>query len=149
MADPPAQPNGSASWRPRLPLGIVIGAIAVALLAVSGLIYLLYTRTVGPAEVLRSFAEHLDKGECAAAYELLEDSFREGTDEARWCSEDAGRLDAVLDEDFDFKRVVYHRATEIAEVRISGVAQETWRLRRTPDGNSWFVIPPSEVPAGP
>ena len=138
MADRPAQPNGSTAWRPRLPLGIVVVSAVVALLAVSGFIYLLYNRTRGPAEVLRDFATAVDAGDCGAAYDLLADDSRAGLPEEQFCDTDLPALDDDLDADFTLDRVVYHRETQTADLTLAGDAGATWRLER--HGNTWRVV---------
>lgn len=137
MTEERPQPNGSPGWRPGLPGGVLVAAILVALLAVSGLIYLLYNRTVGPAEVLREFAENLDAGDCVAAYDLLDERSRGAVSEEEFCAADVPRLDEELDADFTLDRVVYHRQTQTADVTVVG-REDPWRLKR--DGNSWRVV---------
>ncbi len=141
MADRPAQPNGSTAWRPRLPLGIVVASSVVALLALSGFIYLLYNRTRGPAEVLREFATAVDAAECGAAFELLDDGSRQRLDEEEFCADVMRDVDERLDADFTLDRVVYHRRTQTADLTLEGDASEPWRLER--HGNTWRVVLPA------
>ncbi|HWC33132.1 MAG TPA: hypothetical protein VG709_08395 [Actinomycetota bacterium] len=141
MGAPPTQPNGSTVWRPRLPLGIVVASAVVALVAVSSLIYLLYNRTRGPAEVLREFATAVDAGDCSTAYDLLSSDSRTEIDDERFCSEELGRLDEDLDADFTLDRVVYHRRTQTADLTLAGDPSGPWRLKR--HGNSWRVVLPA------
>lgn len=140
MDDRPPEPNGTPRWRPGLPTGLFIGAIIVALLAVTGLIYLLYNRTQGPAEILRDFARAADRGDCEAAYDLLDERVREGLDQETFCTLRFSSIDEGLDAGFTLDRVVYHQSTQTADVTLTNAGIETWRLKR--HGNSWRVVLP-------
>lgn len=115
-----------------------MGSIVVAVLAVSGLIYLLYNRTRGPAEVLRDFAEAVDAGECEAAYDLLADGSRAAIDQEAFCDTDLAGIDRRLDADFTLDRFVYHQETQTADLTVTGPSSEPWRLRR--HGNTWRLV---------
>lgn len=138
MAASEPGPNGAARWRPSLPTGLVVGATVVALLAVSGLIYLLYNRTRGPAEVLRDFAEAVDAADCEAAYDLLSESSRASIDQETFCASQMPSIDEDLSADFTLDRVVYHRTTQTADLTVTSPESGPWRLER--HGNTWRLV---------
>ena len=138
MTERPPERNGTPRWRPGLPTGLFVLSIVVAIVAVTGLIYLLYNRTQGPAEVLRDFARAADRGDCEAAYELLDERVREGLDQGTFCTLRFATVDEGLDAGFTLDRVVYHQSTQTADVTITNAGIETWRLKR--HGNTWRVV---------
>jgi hypothetical protein len=134
-----SEPNGSRRPGPRLPTGIVIGAVVVALVAVSGLILALYRETRGPGEILRRFAEAVDAGDCEAGYDLLHGTVRASVDEAEWCDGRMIDADAMIDADFTLERAVLEG--DRARVEVSGVPETVWILGRHGE-RSWRVIGP-------
>jgi hypothetical protein len=139
MEQPPGE-NGYPRARPRLPTGIIVASVIIALLAVSGLLLLLYRETRGPGEILREFAEAVDDGDCDGSYELLDGTVRSGLDEARWCDEVLAGVDEQIDADFDLEQAVLQG--DQAEVEVSGVPVRVWRLRRFGE-RSWRVLGPA------
>lgn len=137
MSERPAE-NGFRPERPRLPTGLVAGAVVVALLTVSGLIFLLYRETRGPGEILRRFAQAVDDGDCQGSYDLLDDTTRAILDAEVWC-ENLPSVDEQIDADFDLERAVLQG--DEAEVHVSGVPAPEWRLRRFGE-RSWRVVGP-------
>ena len=131
--------NGYRRVRPRLPLGIAITSIVIALIAGSALIYILYRETRGPGEILREFAKRVDRGDCAGSYELLDEGVRAGFTEGQWCAQTLPSLDEGLDSDFTLEHAVLEGDT--AEVEISGVELTRWRLNRFGE-RSWRVVGP-------
>jgi hypothetical protein len=134
-----SEPNGSRRPGPRLPTGIVIGAVVVALVAVSGLILALYRETRGPGEILRRFAEAVDAGDCEASHDLLHGTVRASVDEAEWCDGRMADADAMIDADFTLERAVLEG--DRARVEVSGVPETVWILGRHGE-RSWRVIGP-------
>lgn len=134
-----SEANGSGRTGPRLPTGVVIAAVVVALVAVSGLILALYRETRGPGEILRRFAEAADAGDCEASYELLHGTVRASFDEAAWCETGLAAADAMLDADFTLERAVLEG--DRARVEVSGVPETVWTLGRFGE-RSWRVIGP-------
>jgi hypothetical protein len=130
--------NGYRRGRPRLPTGVIVAAIVIALLAVSGLLFLLYRETRGPGEILRRFAQAVDDGDCAGSYELLDERLRRDVAEDMWCAS-LPSVDEQIDADFDLDRAVLQE--DEAEVHISGAGAEVWRLRRYGE-RSWRVLGP-------
>ncbi|MGH2692976.1 MAG: hypothetical protein ACRDHM_10825 [Actinomycetota bacterium] len=141
MSEPEPAENGYGRVRPRLPLGIVVASIVIALIAGSALIYVLYKETKGPGEILREFAERVDRGDCAGSYELLDEGVRSGFTEELWCTQTLPLLDEGLDADFTLEHAVLEGDT--AEVEISGVELTRWRLNRFGE-RSWRVVGPKE-----
>jgi hypothetical protein len=139
MTTPPEQ-DGYQRGRPRLPTGLVVAAVVIALLAVSGLLLLLYRETRGPGEILRQFAQAVDDGDCEGSYELLDGMARVGLDDTRWCQEVLPSVDEQIDADFDLEQAVLQG--DQAQVRVSGVPVTVWRLRRFGE-RSWRVLGPS------
>jgi hypothetical protein len=133
--------NGYRRGRPGLPTGVVVASVIIALLAVSGLILLLYEETRGPGEILRQFAEAVDDGDCAGSYELLDGRARAAVDETRWCDEVLPMVDEQIDADFDLEQAVLQG--DQAEVHVSGVPATVWRLQRFGE-RSWRVLGPGE-----
>jgi hypothetical protein len=135
----PSERDGFRRERPGLPIGLVAASVVIAVLAVSGLIYLLYEETRGPGEILRRFAEAVDAGDCERSYELLHDSVRVNLTDEAWCTQGVPTADAGLDADFTLVRAVL--GGDRARVEISGVAAREWVLGRYGD-RSWRVIGP-------
>jgi hypothetical protein len=133
------QENGSRRVRPGLPTGLVIASVIIALLAVSGLLLLLYRETRGPGEILREFARAVDDGDCGASYDLLDASVQAEVDATRWCDELLAAVDGQIDADFDLEQAVLEG--DQALVEASGVRVTTWRLRRFGE-RSWRVLGP-------
>jgi hypothetical protein len=135
-----SEENGDQRGRARLPTGVVVVSVIIALLAVSGLLLLLYRETRGPGEILRQFAEAVDDGDCDGSYELLDGTARAGLDETRWCQEVLPTVDEQIDADFDLEQAVLQG--DEAEVHVSGVPVTVWRLRRFGE-RSWRVLGPT------
>jgi hypothetical protein len=131
--------NGYRRGRPGLPTGVVVASVIIALLAVSGLILLLYEETRGPGEILRQFAEAVDDGDCEASYNLLHDLVRVGMDETTWCDQILPQADQMIDADFTLERAVL--LGDRARVEISGVPETIWILGRHGE-RSWRVVGP-------
>jgi hypothetical protein len=137
----PSDENGFRGDRPRLPTGLVAVSVAVALLAVSGLLYLLYQETRGPGEILREFAQAVDERDCGTSYDLLDASVQADLTEESWCAEGAAAADEAIDADFTLERAVLEG--DRARVEVSGSAAATeWILGRYGD-RSWRVIGPT------
>lgn len=139
MTDVP-QENGSRRGRPGLPTGLVIASVVIALVAVSGLIALLYEETRGPGEILREFAQAVDDRDCPGSYELLDASVRSSIDEVLWCDQAMPAVDERMEADFDLDRAILQG--DEAEVHVSGVEVTVWRLRRFGE-RSWRVLGPA------
>jgi hypothetical protein len=138
--------NGSGRPGPRLPTAIVIVAVVVALVAVSGLILALYRETRGPGEILRRFADAVDAGDCEASYDLLHGTVRATVDETAWCQSGLPATDAMLDADFTLELAVLEG--DRARVEVSGVPETVWILGRHGE-RSWRVIgPEGDFPLG-
>lgn len=129
--------NGQPRWRPAIPTALVVASVAVALVAVSALIYVLFRETVGPGEVLRDFAERLAEEDCPGSYDLLDGSVRALISEDEWCDEVPG-LAEKLSPDFEIDQVVLSGGDARVEVSGTGTTTGAWFLRR--DGRSWAVL---------
>ncbi len=140
MTGVPAEENGYRRATPRLPTGVVVASVVVALFSVSGLIYLLYNRTRGPGEILREFARRVDRRDCAGSYDLLDERVTATMSEDQWCEGGLPSVDEQLDAAFKLERAVLEG--QIAEVHVSGVATRVWELRRFGE-NSWRVLGPA------
>ena len=138
MSDAPPGQNGDRRSAPRLPTGLIAASVAIALLSVSGLIYLLYRETRGPGEILRRFAEAVDARDCAASYDLLHEDVQT-IEEEQWCERLLASVDEQIDAGFTLERAVLEG--DIARVEISGTATTTWELRRHGE-RSWRVLGP-------
>lgn len=136
----PSKQSGYRRERPRLPTGLVAASVAIALLAVSGLIYLLYQETRGPGEILRRFAQSVDEGDCEGSYDLLDASVQANLDDAAWCRL-LPTVDGQIDQDFDLDQAVLEE--DEARVEVSGVETTVWHLRRFGD-RSWRVLGPDQ-----
>ena len=133
--------NGDQRDRARLPTGVVVASVILALLAVSGLLLLLYRETRGPGEILRQFAEAVDDGDCQGSYELLDGRARAAVDETQWCDEVLPTVDEQIDADFDLEQAVLQGNQ--AEVHVTGVPVTVWRLQRFGE-RSWRVLGPGD-----
>jgi hypothetical protein len=133
------EPNGSRPPGPRVPTGIIIAAVIVALVAVSGLILALYRETRGPGEILRRFAEAVDAGDCEGSYELLHGTVRITLDESAWCDRAMAEADGMIDADFTLERAILEG--DRARVEVSGATEAVWILGRHGQ-RSWRVIGP-------
>jgi hypothetical protein len=137
MEEPPSPPNGAAAWRPALPTTLIVVSMVVALVAVTALLYLLYTRTTGPGQVLRDFIEQVEAGDCEGSYERLDPSLQ--IDPETWC-ERLSELGEQVDARFAVRRVVLEENVAVVSVRNPDGTEAVWRLRR--DGRSWRVLEP-------
>ena len=138
MSDAPPGQNGDRRSAPRLPTGLIAASVAIALLSVSGLIYLLYRETRGPGEILRRFAEAVDARDCAASYDLLHEDVQAELTEDTWC-QGLPAVDSQIDFGFTLERAVLEG--DIARAEISGAMTTTWELRRHGE-RSWRVLGP-------
>lgn len=129
--------NGQPRWRPAIPTALVVVSMAVALVAVSALIYVLFRETVGPGEVLRNFAERLADEDCPGSYDLLDASVRSSIAEDEWCGEVPALADRLPPE-FEIERVVLEGTDARVEVSGAGTTAGAWFLRR--EGGSWAVL---------
>jgi len=137
MAEPSSPSNGAAARRPSIPTPLVVASMVVAVVAVSGLLFLLYTRTTGPGEVLRDFFEQVEAGDCATTYGMLDPSLR--IEPGTWC-DNLPALSEQVDSRFAVQRVVLERDVALVRVRNPDGTRAVWRLRRL-DG-SWRVLGP-------
>lgn len=137
MEQPASPPNGPATRRPTLPPTLIVVSMVVALVAVTGLLYLLYTRTTGPGEVLRDFMEAVEVGDCQVTYGMLDPSLQ--IDPDTWC-EHLGELGDQVDSQFAVRRVVLEEDVAAVRIRNPDGTRAVWRLRR--DGRSWRVLGP-------
>lgn len=133
--------DGSRRPGPRLPTGIVIVGVVVALVAVSGLILALYRETRGPGEILRRFAEAVDAGDCDGSYDLLHGTVRAIVDDLTWCERSLPEADEMIDADFTLERAILEG--DRARVEVSGVPETVWTLGRHGE-RSWRVIGPED-----
>jgi hypothetical protein len=128
--------NGHA--RPRLPTGVVVASVVVALVSVSGLLLLLYRETRGPGEILRRFATAVDDGDCGGSYDLLDGSVQATMGESEWCQR-LPLVDGQIDADFGLDQAVLQG--DRAELHLSGPAEPVWLLHRYGQ-RSWRVLGP-------
>jgi hypothetical protein len=140
MAESPSRPNGFRRPRTGLPVRVLLVGVVLALVIVSGLIFLLYEETRGPGEILREFARAVDQRDCGGSYELLDASVRSRTPEDRWC-ERLPQVDDMLDGDFRLEEAILRG--DRAVLHISGSAVDAWTLRRFGE-RSWRVLGPGE-----
>jgi hypothetical protein len=131
--------NGYRRALPRLPIGIIASSVIVALVAVSGLLYLLYRETRGPGEILRRFAQAVDDGDCPESYELLDAGVTARISEDQWC-QGLPDVDPLIDADFSLEEAVLQG--DEAVVTISGAGTGEWRLGRFGE-RSWRVLGPA------
>ena len=139
MTEAASEDSGDRRIAPRLPVGIVVAAIVIALGTVSALLYILYQETRGPGEILREFARRVDRADCAGSYDLLDQGVRSGMTQDQWCTEALPGVDQELDADFTLERAILHG--DLAEVEVSGVTATEWELKRFGE-RSWRVIGP-------
>jgi hypothetical protein len=147
MADP-APENGSPRWRPVVPTTLIVVAVLIALVAVSGLIYLLFRETVGPGQVLREFSMKVEVQDCPGSFELLDPQLANGIGRDPWCN-GLRSLSRHINPGFDIDRVVLEGELARIEVSGQGVTQASWFLSR--DGRSWLVrgvVGDVELPGG-
>lgn len=138
-----ADDEATGRWRPAVPTTVVLVSVLVALVAVSGLLVVLFQRTTGPGEVLRDFSRRLEADDCGGSYDLLAPSVRNVVPEDEWCGL-VPALAADLDPRFTIGARSFHEGIATIEVGGEGTAPATWVLRRS-DG-SWAVL---GVVAGP
>lgn len=114
----------------------VVVSVAVALVAVSALLLVLFRETTGPGEVLRDFSERLAADDCPGSYALLHDPVQEAVSQDAWCPE-VPRLAEVLPPSFDIDRVTLVGPDAWVMVEGPGTTEATWFLTR--DGRTWLV----------
>jgi hypothetical protein len=138
MAETPSRSNGFRWPQTGLPTRLLLVGVVLAVVIVSGLIFLLYEETRGPGQILREFAREVDGGDCAASYELLDGTVQDSMDEEAWCQR-LPEVDQMIDATFTLEQAVLQQDTAI--VTISGSAGDTWELRRFGE-RSWRVLGP-------
>lgn len=119
-----------------MPIITVVVAIAVALIAVSALILVLFQETIGPGEVLRDFAERLDQHDCEGSYALLDQPVQGRVTEDEWCAE-VPRLADELAPSFEIEEVTLEMGVAKVVVAGEGTTEGTWSLSR--EGRSWRI----------
>lgn len=129
MAEPDQRP-----WRPSIPIVVTVISVSVALIAVSGLLVLLFQKTTGPGEVLRDFARLVAAADCSGSFELLDPSI--ATDEEAWC-DGLVSVEEALPPSFEVLRVVLEEGNARITVRAEG-RESVWILSR--DDRSWRVL---------
>ena len=136
--------KGFSTPRPRVPVGITIISIVIALIAGSALLYVLYKETKGPGEILREFARRVDRHDCEGSYELLDEEIQNKLRPQLWCTTSLQLVDEGLDADFTLEQAVLEG--DRAELEISGVEMTDWSLGRFGE-RSWRVLgPPDGLP---
>ncbi len=139
MADDPVSPGGSSN--PRLPWVLFAAAVAFAVLATTGFIYLLGKSTTGPVEVLRAFYQAAREGDCEEAYSYLVEHWQAQQSESEWCSQSLPEFEAPVS--FEVVRVTLKGDTAIVLLRLPDGSMRgenleregsTWRIGFTPDG---------------
>ena len=139
-----AQTGDAGRVAPRVPLGIAIGSIVIALVSMTFLILLLYEETKGPGEILREFARRVDRGDCAGSFDLLDGEVRAAIGEDGWCEGGLPAVDEQLDASFRLEQAVLDG--EVARLQLSGVEATEWELSRFGE-RSWRVVgPPDGLP---
>jgi hypothetical protein len=136
MADNPTRENGERGWRPVVPTTVVVIAILIALVAVSGLIYLLFQETVGPGQVLRDFSRRVEVQDCPGSFQLLDPEIADRIGESEWCNA-LPALSQHINPGFDIERVVLEGELARIDLDGEGVTPASWFLSR--DGRSWLV----------
>ncbi|MBI4259835.1 MAG: hypothetical protein HY658_04650 [Actinobacteria bacterium] len=131
---------GSEAWTPpRLPLWILLVGLAVAVGAVSVLIYVLYQRTTGPGEVVRAYYVALNEGDCDGSLDLLTRDLRSGLDHDEYCADMArfeGRLGGELSID---SVLLVGQAEDRARVITTYAGSHlTWELSR--EDGEWRIL---------
>lgn len=148
MGDPRHE-NGNREWRPVIPTTIVVIAVLIALVAVSGLIYVLFQETIGPGQVLRDFSRRVEVRDCPGSYDLLDPELAEQVEPDTWC-DDLPQLSRHLHPGFDIERVVLEGELARIEIDGEGITPASWFLSR--EGRSWLVRGVSgdvDFPGGP
>ena len=135
MTETPSRSNGFRWPRTGLPFRLLLVGVVLALVIVSGLIFLLYEETRGPGEILRQFARAVDAGDCSGSYDLLDQSVHRRLSEESWC-ELLPEVDEGIDADFRLEQAVLQG--DRAVVHLSGPGSQTWTLRRFEE-RSWRV----------
>jgi hypothetical protein len=129
--------------RPRhaIPTALLIVSIVVAVGSASGLIWVLFNETEGPAPVLKSFAQRIRDEDCPRSYELLDVGVQQRLAEETWCGLLPG-VREVLDPGFKVEQMLLKQG--VAELTIRGrLSSEptVWRLRKV--DKTWRVLGPA------
>lgn len=125
--------NGIPGW-------VAGGAIVVAVLAVTALVWVLFQNTVGPGEVVRGLYDAAAEGDCDTSWDTLSPSLRESMDRDAFCAsvtqisapQESVRVDKVtlLGEEGEATR---------AEVTIDEAGTlVVWEVER--DADDWYVV---------
>lgn len=136
MADNGTRGNGERGWRPVVPTTVVVMAVLIALVAVSGLIYLLFQETVGPGQVLRDFSRRVEVQDCPGSFELLDPEIAGMIGQDLWC-DGLQELSQDINPGFSIERVVLEGELARIDIDGEGVTPASWFLSR--DGRSWLV----------
>jgi hypothetical protein len=126
---------------PIVPPALLVGSIVVTTVLISGLLFLLFRKTEGPAPVLRDFAERVREGDCAGSYALLDSSVQGSVTEETWCGEIVS-IRSLLRPGFRVQEMeLLDRVAELS-LEDGGAGAHVWRLRKS--GASWRVLGPRE-----
>jgi hypothetical protein len=87
MDDEAGTSSGEAQWpKPAIPNSVVIISVAIAVLAVSALIWVLFQKTTGPGEIVHDYYEAVAAGDCDGAFSLLSPVLQQDQDRESFCS---------------------------------------------------------------
>ena len=140
MDDEAVRSNGEAEWpKPAIPNWVVFVAVAVAVLAVSALIWVLFQETTGPGEIVHRYYGAAASGDCETAYSLLSPTLQQDVGHDPFCS---GTLDASLPADPKIASVTLTGPEASARAAAVTVDQGdgpsmVWSLERL--GDTWVI----------
>lgn len=141
MDDETVRSNGSAEWpKPAIPNWIVIVSVAVAVLAVSALIWVLFQKTTGPGEIVHRYYQAAAGGDCDTAYSVLSPDLQQTIGHDAFCS---GTLDGSLPADPKIESVTLTgpegtaKTAAVTVAGASGAPALVWDLAR--QGDTWVI----------
>jgi hypothetical protein len=134
------------------PWALVAISFLVSVVAVSGLVYVLFKRSVGPGEALHAFYTMLSAGDCEGSYRYLSEGIRGEMGQQEWCSYVEAQ-EGGYPRQFAIVRYQYEASTQTTSMVVleEGTGARpgslTWWLTR--NGNTWRVsgFPTERTPA--
>ena len=148
MEEEAGRSNGAAEWpKPAIPTWVVAASVAVALLAVSALLWVLFQKTTGPGEIVHRYYQAASSGDCDAAYSLLSPGLQQAEPHDSFC----GDLGAWSPSDPKIVAVTLigpegtARAAAVSIEGCDGAPPVVWKLAR--QGDTWVITSIPELPA--
>jgi hypothetical protein len=153
-ADPEPDRKDEPGERPRpsIPLLVVAGALVVAVAAVSILIFVLFKKTTGPAQVVREYYSAVAARDCDSAYDVIAPDLSRLIPRSRFCGAVDARRSVPTGVQIDIVTGCGEPPARFALVSVRELGPDAapedvqWQMVRI--GGSWKIaaFPPNRRP---